>query len=110
MTAVYQQVSPRPRAYRRVIREPREGLITHENQQVDIAPVVRLATAQGADHSHSIDSRIGSQQPKHVIKQGVTKLSQKGRSGCHPSDSSRDEPRTYQVAALREPPADLRQR
>src|SRR6185437_3704492 len=86
MTAVYQQVSPRPRVYLRVIREPREGLITHENQQVDIAPVVRLTTAEGADHSHSIDSRISFQQPKHVIKQGVTKFSQKSRPGCHPSD------------------------
>jgi hypothetical protein len=46
MTAVYQEVSPRPRACRGVIREPREGLIAHENQQVDIAPVVRPATAE----------------------------------------------------------------
>src|ERR1700751_4947197 len=88
MTAVYQQVSPGPRAYCRVIREPREGRITHENQQVDIAPVVPLTTAEGADHSHSIDSRISFQQPKYVIKQGVTKLSQKSRPGCHLFDSS----------------------
>jgi len=80
MTAVYQQVTSRPQAHRGVVSEPRKGLIAHENQQIDIAPVVCLAAAEGADQGHSLDRGISFQQPKHLIKQGVAKLPQKSRS------------------------------
>jgi len=89
MTAVYQQVTSRPQAYRGFIREPRKGLIAHENQQVDVTPVVRLATAEGADQGHSLDGGISFQQSKDLIKQGVAKLPQKSRSRCQVSDSLR---------------------
>jgi hypothetical protein len=92
MTPVYQEVASGPQVYRRVISEPRKGLIIHEDEQIDIAPVVRLTTAEGADQGHSLDRRIGFQQPKHLIQQGVAELPQKSRSGWQASDSLRVEP------------------
>jgi hypothetical protein len=58
VTAIDQQVGLRPGACRRLIFEPRQSLVTHEDQQVDIAPVVCLAAAQRTNQSHSLDRKV----------------------------------------------------
>jgi hypothetical protein len=46
LTAVRQQVRLRPGPLGGLIREPRYVRITHENQQVNVAPVVGVAAAE----------------------------------------------------------------
>jgi hypothetical protein len=46
MTAVRQQVSLRPGPCGGLIRELRDGLVAHENQKVNIAPVVCLVPTE----------------------------------------------------------------
>src|SRR5580700_5786165 len=83
MTAVRQQVSVRPEACGGLIHEPREGPVAHENQKVDIAPVICLAAAERTDQGHAADHGVSLQQAKHLIEQTVTQVAKKRRPGCH---------------------------
>jgi hypothetical protein len=81
MTAVRQQVSLRPGPCGGLIHEPRDCPVAHQNQKVNIAPVVCLAAAERTNQGHSVDIGISLQPPKHLIEQTVTQLAKKRRPG-----------------------------
>jgi hypothetical protein len=83
VAAVRQQVRLRPGPLGGLIREPRYVRITHEDQQVNVAPVVGVATAERSNQGGAFDSWVSLQQAKYLLEQAVTQSAKTRWSGCH---------------------------
>jgi len=65
------------------VREPCDIVVVHQDEQVDVAPVVELAAAERADQGRPLDGGASLKQPEQLTEEAVAELAEQRRPGCH---------------------------